>query len=83
MIQSTMRMEDVVRKMQGIPCFQSLHHEGEDVVGSLWEIPATFLQEYGHRFGKIIHLRLLSGRLLLVKHIRQSNIQMSSMFKFT
>jgi len=35
MIQSTMRMEDVVRKMQGIPCFQSLHHEGEDVVGTL------------------------------------------------
>jgi len=24
------------------------------------------LQEYGHRYGKIIHLRLLSGRLLLV-----------------
>jgi hypothetical protein len=24
------------------------------------------LQEYGHRFGKLIHLKLLSGQLLLV-----------------
>jgi len=24
-------MEDVVKKMQEIPYFQSLHHEGEDV----------------------------------------------------
>jgi len=30
-----MRMEDVVINIQEIPCFQSLHHEGEDVVGSL------------------------------------------------
>jgi hypothetical protein len=28
-------MEDVVRKMQEIPYFQSLHHEGEGVVQSL------------------------------------------------
>jgi hypothetical protein len=48
---STMRMEDVVIKMQGILCFQSFHHEGKDVVGSLQEILVIFLQEYGHRFG--------------------------------
>jgi hypothetical protein len=56
-----MRMEDVVRKMQEIPYFQSPHHEGEDVVGSLHEMPAIFLQEYGHRFGENIHFRLPSG----------------------
>jgi hypothetical protein len=47
-------MEDVVIKMQEIPCFQSLHHEGKDVVGSLQEILAIFLQEYGHTFGEKI-----------------------------
>jgi hypothetical protein len=58
--------EDVVRKMQEIPYFQSPHHEGEDVVGSLHEILTIVLQEYGHKFGKNIHLRLPSGRSLLV-----------------
>jgi hypothetical protein len=38
----------------------------EDVVESLQEIPAIFLQEYGHRFGENIHLMLSSGQLLLV-----------------
>jgi hypothetical protein len=59
-------MEDVVKKMQEIPYFQSLHHEGEDVIGSPQKIHAIFLQEYGHRFGKNIHFRLLSGQSLLV-----------------
>jgi hypothetical protein len=49
------------------PCFQSLHREGEDIVGSLQEILAIFLQEYGHRFGENIHFKLPSGQSLLVQ----------------
>jgi len=43
MNQFTMKMEDVARKMHVILCFTSLHHEGEDAVGSLQEIPAIIL----------------------------------------
>jgi hypothetical protein len=59
-------MEDVVRKMQEMPCFRSFHHEREDVVQSLHKIPASFLQEYGHRFGENIHFMLPCGQPLLV-----------------
>jgi hypothetical protein len=59
-------MEDVVRKMHQIPYYQSFHHEGEDVVQSLQEIPVIFLQEYGHRFGENIHFRLPCDQPLLV-----------------
>jgi len=60
------KMEDIVKKMQEIPCFQSLHHEEEDVVWSLQEILLIILQEYRHRFGENIHCKLLSAWLLLV-----------------
>jgi hypothetical protein len=56
-----MKMEDVARKVHEILCLKSLHHEGEDVVGSLQGIPVIFLQEYGHRFRDYIHLRLPSN----------------------
>jgi hypothetical protein len=54
-------MEEDVIKMQEIFYFQSLHHEGDDVVGSLQEFPTIFLQKYEHRFGENIHLKLPSG----------------------
>jgi len=60
------KMDDIVKKMQEIPCFQSLHHEEEDVVRSLQEILVIILQEYRHRFGENIHHKLLSAWLLLV-----------------
>ncbi len=36
----------------------------EDVFRKMQEIPIIFLQEYGHRFGENIHLRLPSGQPL-------------------